>query len=176
MKPLMKISAYLAIGIFFIIFFLPKVNLYYKLETMLQEYKITLSQEYVEDSGVALHVKDALLYYDDLAVAQIHTIALRPLLLYNSLDIASFVLHEDMAQFLPTQIDGISAHYSIIDPLHVNISSEGQFGTLEGSIGLFDRNISLHLIPSALLEKQNPFWLRRLKKDSEGGYRYESAY
>ncbi len=176
MKHLGKIGAYILLTLLLTLFFLPKVQLYYKAETLLNPYKITLSKEHLKDAGFSLHVKDALLYYDDLEVGTISNISITPLLIYNSINVSSFTLHSDMEQFVPTQIDGISVTYSIFNPLHVTLYGEGQFGMIEGEAALLDHNISIRLQPSKLLEKQNPFWLRRMKKDSEGGYVYESAY
>ncbi len=176
MKRLKKALLYFLIAVGMVLFFLPKVQLYYALETLLKPYNIYISGEEVHDYGLTMVVKNGTIAYDDLNVATFDAIALTPLLVYNAVTVDPVLLAEDMEQFVPRSIDEIRIVHSLIDPLHVNISASGEFGTLEGAIALLDHNVSLLLQPSKALLDRKPFWLGRLKKDSEGGYRYETAY
>lgn len=176
MKRLGKIVIYFFVTIGLLLFFLPKVNLYYQGEAILEKYKVVLSQEQLSDQGFGLKISDGILYYDDLIVAKIEEIEIRSLLVYNSLDIAPFSLSKDMEQFIPVAMNSLNITHSVFNPLHVKIEGEGDFGLLEGDISLYDRKISLLLTPSATFTKMRPFWLKRMKKTTEGDYRYESTY
>jgi hypothetical protein len=176
MKRFGKIVIYFGIVAGLFLFFLPKINLYYQAEAFLKTYKVIVSQEKVTDQGLGLRISDAKLYYDDLLVAKIEEIKIRTLIFYNSVSIAPFSLSKDMEQFLPLGIENLNITHSVLSPLHVKIEGEGDFGVLDGDISVYDKNISLVLTPSTLLEKKKPFWLKRMKKTAEGEYRYESAY
>jgi hypothetical protein len=158
------------------IFFLPKVNLYYKAEELLENYKITVSAEKLTDSGFNFKINDGVIYFDDLVVAKVEEISITPLLLYNKIDVKPFSFSKDMKQFVPLKINNLNITHTILNPLHVSIKGSGEFGSLDGDISILDRNISLILMPSKTLLNKKPFWLRKMKKDSQGGYRYESAY
>jgi len=176
MKRIGSFAAYFIITLVLILFFLPKINLYYQAEAFIEKYKLTISGEKLFDNGLSFKIKEGTIYFDDLIVAKIDEISIVPLLIHNSISVSSFSFSEDMEQFLPLGIENINITHSVFNPVHVKIESSGDFGSLEGDIALYDRNISLVLFPSKLLMKQKPFWMKRLKKDLQGGYRYESAY
>ncbi len=176
MRYIFKPIIYLFLIIFLTIFFAPKINLYYQAEEILDNYKITVSAEKLTDNGYNFKINDGIIYYDDLVVAKIDEIAITPLLVYNKVDVKPFSFSDDMKQFIPLKIDNLNITHTVIDPLHVSIKSSGEFGSLDGIISILDKNISLILQPSKLLLDKKPFWLRKMKKDSQGGYHYESTY
>ncbi len=176
MKRLGIILVYFIIILGFILFFLPKINLYYQAETLLEKYKVTISQETLSDKGFIFTIEKGLVYFDDLVVAKIDKVSASSFLVYNSVRFSPFSLSKDMEQFLPIGIQNFNVTHSVINPVHVIIQGAGDFGSFKGDIALLDRNISLVLSPSKLLIKQRPFWLKRMKKTAEGDYRYESAY
>ncbi|MEA3521473.1 MAG: hypothetical protein U9R50_00705 [Campylobacterota bacterium] len=176
MKRLGKLFIYLIVTLLLILFFLPKINLYYQAEVLLQKYKVTISQEKLSDKGFSFLIEEGVIYFDDLVVAKIDEVSIIPLLLYNSVTFSPFSFSEDMKRFIPLGIENLNITHSVVNPLHVKLEGSGDFGSLEGDIGLYERNISLVLNPSPLLIKQKPFWIKRMKKTAEGGYRYESTY
>ena len=175
MKKVALFFTYIFITVFFVIVFLPKISLYYKAEELLHSKQIVFMGESLSDNGISFSLKEARLYYDDLYVANFSEISITTLLLYNKLHVDAFTLSSEMKQFLPQEVEYLDVSYSVIDPLHVNISASGEFGELEGSVNVRDRNGSLHLLPSPQLSKQKPFWLRKLKK-VEGEYIYAIRY
>ena len=176
MRYVIKPLSYLLLVLLLVIFFSPKTNLFYKAEEILQSYKVTVSAEKLTDSGFNFKINDGIIYFDDLVVAKIEEISITPLLVYNNIKVLPFTLSKDMKQFIPLKIETLYIKHTILNPLHVSIKSSGDFGSLSGDIAIMDRNVSLILTPSKLLLKKKPFWLRKMKKDSQGGYRYESAY
>ena len=175
MKKLLALLVYLLISVLFILFFLPKVNLYYKAEELLHTKSIVIAQERIEDSGFSFSLYDGKLYYGDLYVANFSAIHLRPFILYNALSVEAFTLSEDMQQFLPLEIEGITISYTPFNPLHVNLFAKGEFGELTGDVSLKEQKVNIDINASKMLRKQQPFWLRKLKK-VEGKYHYELKY
>ena len=175
MKKVLAFFVYILIAIFFVVVFLPKINLYYKAEELLHSKSVVITQESMNDSGLSFSISDAKLYYGDLYVAEFSSISLTTLILYNSLSVDSFTLSKDMKQFLPREMEGITIMYTPFNPLHVSLDASGEFGELEGDVDIATRHITLHLLASPMLTKQSPFWLRKLKK-VEGEYIYELNY
>jgi hypothetical protein len=176
MKRFGKSLAYFIFVVVAMLFFLPKINLYYLGESFVEKYKIVMSQEKLTDQGLTLKIDEGKLYYDDLMVAHIDHISIKPLIVFNAISVSPFTFSKDMEQFLPLGIESFNITHTVFSPLHVSIESSGDFGYLSGDIALYDRSISLVLTPSKLLVEKNPFWLKRMKKTTEGDYRYESNY
>jgi len=176
MRKLGKFFGYTLVFVLLVLFFLPKRQLYYEAEKLLQKEGIVLSGEQAHDTGLGLTVTDGSLYFKDLRVAQLNAISVTPLLLYNSISVTPFRLSPAMKSFLPESIEGVTVRYTVFDPLHIVIEAEGAFGSLSGTIGLADRKIGLDLVPSKELRSLRPFWLKEFKPTKEGGYRYDSTY
>jgi len=171
-KTLLFLLAFIAL----VIFFSPKVQLYYKAEAILADNNVILSEETAKDRGFIFSIEGGRLYYDDLEVAQLNEITLLPLVFFNRLSVAPFAFSKEMQGFVPGMVTKMYIQYSIIDPVHIVCEAEGDFGTFRGSVAFLDKNISMGLVPSEKLLQSRPPWLRQLKKDKGGVYRYESAY
>lgn len=176
MRFIKKTVLFLLVLIAMVVFFLPKTQLYYKVESILSDKNVIISEETPKDRGLIFSLEGGRLYYDDLEVAQLNEITLFPLVFFNRLSVAPFAFSKEMQSFMPGMVTGMYVQYSIIDPLHIIYRAEGDFGILAGSVAFLDRNISMSLTPSDKLLQSRPPWLRRLKKDEGGVYRYESAY
>ena len=160
----------------FVIVFLPKAALYYKAETLLEPFKVSVASETVKDRGFDLVLENGVLYYEDLHVADLSKITLTPWILYNRISVAPFVFSPEMESFIPKDVSSLAVQYSLLDPLHVIIDGSGAFGTLSGTVGLTDRKITIDLAPSAELNAKKPFWLKQLRRVEGGAYRYETTY
>lgn len=176
MKRLRILLLYLTVILALLLFFAPKRQLYYLAEKNLAPYGVVLSGESIHDWGWVFALKNGALYYDDLFIANLNEISLMPLLVYNSLSFSSFALSEDMQQFLPGTISELRVYHSVVDPLRLRLSGFGDFGEIDGSVHLLDRNASLTLNPSATLLESNAIWLKQLKKQPSGEYLYEASY
>ncbi len=176
MKYLKKTVLFLFVLFALVIFFLPKVQLYYAAENLLAQKKITLSKEIANDRGFVFSIEGGTLYFEDLEVAQLDGISVMPLLIFNRISFAPFSFSQEMQSFIPGTIEQMNIQYTIIDPLHVIINIEGDFGTLNGSITFLDQHILADMVPSDMLLKKKPVWLKQFKKQEGGVYRYESNY
>jgi len=175
-KYLSKTVLFLLLLLGFIIFFMPKTELYYKAETLLSQHKIILSGEIVKDHGFVFNVEGGKLFFDDLEIAELDGITVIPLLAYNRISFAPFAFSDNMKNFIPGQITQMNIQHSIINPLKVFYTVTGDFGDLNGTVVLAEQRILAELIPSKTLLKQKPVWLRQFKKQEGGVYRYESTY
>lgn len=175
-KKVRTFALYALIMLVLIIFFLPKAQLYFKVESLLSNYKVYISNETVRDSGLSLFVKEGTIYYDDMAVADFEALSIRPWLAYNAISLSPTELAPEMEQFVPRHIEGLRLYYTPFSPLHVKLEASGAFGEVKGSVALWEHNVSIVLMPSEELLAKKPFWLNKLKKEEEGGYRYETTY
>jgi hypothetical protein len=162
--------------ILLLIFFAPKVYLYFAFEHALEKQNVRISQEKVLDSGFKLKITDGSLYYDDLNVGTFEDISVVPLLLYNHIKIENFVFSDDMSRFAKGTLQNVNVTYHTITPLTVHLEAVGDLGEVNAQIHVKDRNASIHLIPSERLLKSAPFWLKKMKKSSEGVYSYATTY
>ena len=176
MKFLKKTTLFLLVLFALIIFFLPKTALYYQLEHMLSEEKIILSGEITRDSGFLFSIDDGTLYYDDLEVVQLKGITITPLIAFNRISFTPFTFSKDIQNFLPGTIEQMKIQYTFVDPLHIIFNAQGEFGTLNGSIAFLEKLLHASLLPSDMLLKKRPIWLKEFKKQEGGIYQYESNY
>lgn len=140
MKKLGLGIVYLFITIYSVIFFAPKINLYYQLEELMQEKQIVITQENIIDKGFSLSLEEGRLYYGDLLVAEFSKISILSLLVFNQVSLAPVTLSKDMETFFPRNIEGATLKYTPFNPLHVSIQGSGDFGILHGDIHLVDRS------------------------------------
>lgn len=176
MKRLGIITLYTLLIAVLVIFFLPKRQLYYQSESLLQSKGVVLSGEHVKDSGLALVLRGGTLYYQDLKIAELSEVKFRFLLLYNRLSVAPFTFSEAMQQFVPGTVDSLDIIYAVTVPTRIRIHARGDFGKLDGWIDLVQSKVHLTLLPSSQLSERRPPWFRELKKGPSGEYQYEVAY
>jgi hypothetical protein len=176
MKKIAWALFYFFIAIYSVIFFAPKINLYYQLEELMQERQIVVTQEDIKDYGFSMAIKDGSLYYGDLMVAKFDKISILSLLVFNQISIDPLMLSEDMKNFFPRNIEGATILYTPLNPLHVSLKASGDFGSMSGDINLLERKITIDLEASKKLLSKKPFWMKKLKKTETGGYQYATTY
>lgn len=175
-KRIGKLIVYCVIFMALVLFFLPKTNLYYKGEEVLQRYNVVLAQEFPDDRGLLFSVRDAKLYYEELFVADIAAINVMPWLLFNRITVEAFNLSPDMERFGIKNVDKLVVTQHVLNPLHITAVSEGNFGTCTVDIDLKNKKATLMLNALPELEAAKPFWLQKLKKTEGGAYQYETTY
>jgi len=174
-----KLSMFFAYVIFFILalmYFTPKVSLYYMLEKELTNYEVVLSDESVNDSGFALHVESVNVYVKGIDSANVESITLKVFGLYNSLVVENIRLSSVASNFIPINISEVSISYSIFDPLHVKISGSGGFGEASGSVHVLDRILNIKITPSNEMQKKYRNSISKLTKNEDGSYSYVKTF
>ena len=175
MKILLKILAYIAVMLLLIIFFSPKINLYYQLEVLMQENNIYISDEKVKDSGFSLNINNAKLYLDELFLANAEETSVKTWLVYNSIEAKNIELNEGFAEFMPEHIDTMKVSYHILNPRNILLNAQSEDSFFFGNVDLLERVVQIHLRLGTLSEKKFAMALKQLKKE-EGGYIYEYKF
>ena len=174
MKKLFKIVGVIIFTIFTFIALLPKVDLYYKLEHILKEEKIVISNEMPVDKILFFNLKDAKVYYNDISICKFLDSNFYAFILYNNLTVKNIVLDKSMKIFLPEKIERVNLTYSIYNPLEVKLSSTGDFGEAEGFFNLKTRKLHIVLTPSANMKKNHANTLSMMKSKN-GKYIYDKV-
>lgn len=155
--------------------FAPKENLYYWLENKLQNGHIVVTGEVPHDNMLRLSVDGGRVYYDDLHIADLNKTNFFSVLFYSRLDVSAFHFSNAINFMLPKEVQFIRITYSILNPLRAIVSSEGDFGTINGSIELKSKKIVLRLTPSKLIFERYQGLLAKFKK-IDGLYVYEASF
>lgn len=172
-----KVFAFLLYTIFFlamVIYFTPKVNLYYEAEIALKKFNIIISDENIKDKGFSLAIERADIYaMDGIKVANIDAFELKVLGVYNRVHIEGVTLTSAAASFVPTKINRIDMQYSVLNPLNVTAFALGDFGEANAIVNLKERHLRVTLLPSKLMFSRFKNTIKMLKKSDEGTYVYE---
>jgi hypothetical protein len=171
MKKILLIVVSFALGL---IFFMPKMNLYYTMENILKKEHIMIEEGSIKDRWFDLHITDATLLYDGIASVNVGDISVKPWLVYNTLSATDVAPTKQLQQMLNVQAKEVSLRYSLLDYKHVLIEANGDFGEVEGSADIFAHTIRLNLTPSEAF-KNSPLIGQYFQK-SEEGLIYESKF
>jgi len=175
MKKFGKFLAYMLVMLALIIFFSPKVNAYYKLESFLKDKHVFLFDEEVKDSGFSLDLYNAKVYMDELLLAQAGFASVSVWLFYNNFSVEEIKLNEGFSAFLPERIERLTVEHVFYNPTKVSLNGESGGSTFNGEIDLLKRLIVIHLRLDKYAKKKFATSLKQLKKE-EGGYIYEYKF
>ncbi len=141
-----------------LILFMPKSNLYFKLQEILKEKNIYINSDIKE--SVTLNLTDAVVYVNGMDVATFKSCKIYPFLFFNMLKLKDIV-------FLQHYKLNLKVVYSVIEPFNVVISGKSNFGTIKGKINILKRSGKIYIenITESEIKKI-------LKKDNKGYYYY----
>jgi hypothetical protein len=159
-----------------VLYFLPKTNLYYKLEHELQPQGIIIHNEHVDDKRLWLEVLDAELYVQKIESMRIGKSTIMLFGVYNKIDLEKITLASTLGQFVPKNIQSAHFRYGLYDPLNINATVLGDFGKAEIRLNLYDRLITANIEASKLMKSKFSATLRNLTRDKKGGYHYEYRF
>lgn len=177
--PFRRSLKYIGYTIFFVlalIYFTPKVAIYYLLEEKLNPYGIVIGDEKPQDNGLYLDVKDAVIFVKEVETAKISKIKIKIFGLYNSIDLKNIKLSTATSSLTPTKISEIYLSHSIFNPLYININSSGEFGKFKASFNLLNLNLHLNLEASDIMKKDFKSTLKSLKRLDTGVYTYDKTF
>lgn len=173
---MVKIVRFFSYFLFFtlaMMYFTPKVSVYYYLEQKLNSYSVIVSKEDVTDNGLGLSIKDAVVSLKGVDSATIADIEINLFTVYNTIDFRDITLSSVAASFLPLHVKSVNIKYSILDPLNIKAVSVGEFGEADASFNIIDKVFHLNLKPSKIMLKDYKSTLKSLKISENGEYIYE---
>jgi len=175
-KRILKFFAYIAFFILALIYFTPKVSLYYYAEQLLKPFDVIVSSEVLEDNGLSLNINDGVVAVKSIESATVKELNIKLLGFYNSVDVKDIELSSVAKSFIPLKIKSVEIRHSIFNPIVVDVDSIGEFGEANVKINLLERTLHLVLHPSSLMLKRYKSTLRNLKKSENGEYIYDKTF
>jgi hypothetical protein len=161
------VSFYLAL-----VLLMPKVHLYYALKNLLKPEHVVLVQEDVKDRWFDLKITGLRIYYDGIESAEAEEAHIVPWLFFNRLSITDLRAGKDLKKMFDFKADTVTLTHSVIDPMHVKLKADGNFGRISGSIDLKAGQVKLLCEPTDSFKRSDAF--RELFRKREEGYVYES--
>jgi len=171
MQMVKKIFIMIVLSWLAFIVLMPKQELYYKLEEVLEKQSIVLNEKQKDEGMFSLTLHGVDVYVKGIKLASIEKVDFFTLLFYNSVVCEKIVLDDSLKTMAPTQIRSAKAIHGIWAPLKINLSAEGSFGSLEGYVNIGNQNIRLDFNESKGIEMLKP----TLKQDEKGWY-YETSF
>lgn len=171
MQVVKKALMILLVVWFAFVLFMPKRNLYYKLEQVLATQGIKASEGSISEGLFTLDVNDAVVYVKGIDLIHVRYASFFSLLFYSSVTIEGIVLDDSLKNILPTELEAATLSHVVWRPAHVKVSGQGAFGTFEGDIDLAQRKV--HLDFTELNEAGS---LKRQLKEGEKGWYCETSF
>ncbi len=170
---LKSIIGYGFLALITVLYFIPKTNLYYKLEHILQPHGIILHDEHVDDKRFWLEISNGRLYIQKLESLYVQRIQIMLFGVYNRVYFDDIMLASSLEQFVPKHIDTASVHYALYDPLNVRGNVLGDFGRADLDFDLYNGLFKADIEVSELMRSKFPTTLENFTRDKQGVYHYE---
>ncbi len=174
-KKIAFIFAWLVFFVAALLFFAPKVNLYYLLEKELQKLHVVIDNETIVEHPFGLELEHADVYAEGIRILKVMELHANVWLVSNSIEAGQIRLDGVAKSFLPTKIEQAVVHYALWNPLYATFEAKGEFGVLQGRVALKERKVFLLLHPSDYMKRHYAQLLGEMKKNKEGGYTYEQS-
>ena len=165
---------YSAVFILMLLYFLPKVSLFYFAEEKLKPLGVVFSKEKLYDKGFTLRIEDTTLFVKSIESAKIASVEITPFLLYNSVDVKGVELSKTLKSFIPLHIEEILVDHSVLSPTTLYAEVSGDFGEAEVTFDIVQKKVHLKLEPSQKMIQEYKSTLREFKKEEDGGYSYDA--
>ena len=156
---------------FAILVFMPKQELYYKLEEGLAKQEIILNEEKMNEGFFSLNLEHVTVYFKGIPVAKVEEVNLCTLLFYSSVELQTLHVDDSLKAMVPQETQKAVIRHSILSPLELFIDASGSFGAATGIIDLSERIVHLDFNESKNIEMLKP----QLRKD-EKGWVYETSF
>ncbi|MBU1927971.1 hypothetical protein KKG77_03115 [bacterium] len=175
-KRFLRFFAYLAFFVVALIFFAPKLGMYYFLENELKAYDVIISGETLKDEGVSLNIKDGQIFVKSIESASIEECDVTLLLFYNAINATEITLSQSAKSFVPLKVQELKLSYTLFNPLHIKAYAVGEFGSAQAQVNILDRTIHVDLQASEMMSKGYKNSLREFKKSEDGGFTYDKTF
>jgi len=159
-----------------VMYFTPKVALYYFAEMQLKPMSVIINDEKVIDNGFSLSIKDATITFKAIESATITNIDLSIFGVYNKVNIQGVTLASSAASLVPTEVKSIEIYYHLFNPFNITATAVGGFGEAQAQVDILEKALQVDLQPSKLMNKDYRSTLKNLKKTKDGGYEYAKTF
>ena len=171
MQVVKKAFMVLFVAWFAFVLFMPKRNLYYKVEQELATQGIKINEGSIREGFFSLDFDKAVIYIQGIDLIHVTHASFFSLLFYSSMTLQEVVLDDSLKNMVSTSLDDATLSHVIWNPAHVEVSGKGAFGIFKGDIDLLQHKV--HLDFTGLSE--HSILKRQLKKDEKGWY-YETSF
>lgn len=171
MQMVKKIVSVLFLIWFILILFMPKEEVYFKVEQELAKYDIAINEESRSEGIFSLDLKNVTIYAKGIPLVTVEEVSFFTLLLYHCIELKEIYIDESLKSMTPTEIENLRISHGIWSPLHLSLGAEGVFGEAVGSVDLEDRKIRLDFNDTKSLEM-----IRSNLKQGEEGWHYETSF
>lgn len=171
MQMVKKILITLIVLWFAILFFMPKQELYFKLEKELAKNEIKINEQSIEEGLFSLTLHESKIYVKGIKLATVQKIDFFTLLFYTNVEVTNLLLDESLRNVSPTQINEVSVVHALWSPLKLTLDAKGSFGGMHGTINLTGKTARLDFN-----ETKNIQMLKANLKEDEEGWYYETSF
>jgi len=171
MQMVKKIFIVLGLGWFAILLFMPKQELYYKLEEILEKKSIKINEQSIHTGLFSLRLENVDIYAKGIKLATAESVDFFTLLFYTKVEVDNLVLDDSLKKLAPTHIDELVISHGIGKPFQLQVEAKGVFGALDGNINLNKKIIRLNFDENSSIEQLKS----KLEQDDKGWY-YEASF
>lgn len=154
-----------------VIVLMPKKELYFKLEALLDQQGVKISGEKIQAGWFTLNVENLEIYVEGIKVATVKEASLFTLLAQSRISLEGIMLDSSLKQFAPQQTDEVVVGHSIFAPMRVWLEAKGDFGEGVGEALLDEKRLKMNF---SQIEKLG--MLRSQMKKGEEGWVYETSF
>ena len=173
---LKSIIAYSILTLVTVLYFVPKTNLYYKLEHQMQAHGIIVHNEHIDDKKFWLEITDAELYIQKIQSLHVQTTKVMLFGVYNQVDLGNISLSPTLGEFVPKHIDAVKLCYALYNPFNITGLVQGDFGQAKINIDLYNGVFTANIEASMLMKSRFLTTLENFTRDKKGVYHYEYLF
>lgn len=175
MRTIFKYLIYLVSLILFLLILLPKENIYFKIEQVLENQGVVISNEIFNNKLLGFDINAADVFYKELYFSNINRFDFQTYIISSKVKMDGIRFSNGFSKMIPTPIENITLTHSIFDFKHVKIDGNSSFGKLDGNIDLLSRKIILYFDATNSMKSRYSNVLRMMKQ-KDGRYIYEYNY
>jgi len=156
---------------FALLLFMPKKSLYYGIEKELLKYDIKLNEVQIEESFMALKIKEVSGYVKGIHLFSIDEIVFSTGLFFTDIELHGLEIDASLSKLVPPTVERISLHHSILSALFLDLDAKGVFGEVTARVNMLERTVHVDVNDTSKLEMLKP-WLKK----GEKGWFYEKSF
>ena len=151
-------------------FFIPKTELYFFGEKQLKKYQVIIGEEHIENRIFDIKLTNGKLFIDGIDMASFEKINIQPTIFINIIKLKNFKPNQSLKKIVPVEIKAFLLHHTLLNPMKIDITINGNFGDGEGILDWDKKFIKIYLKP----KKSKSFnQLKKFLKKTKEGWIYE---